>query len=293
MPPLSFQAAISRPCLGIALGLGLALCLTPPTGNLAHADDAPTAVATPTAPTAVEPAPAAPPGEPVIVHTWYDEAHTKVETEYRTIDGVVDGEIRFFSRSGALIATRNVVRGVRQGPERWYRPDGTLGTEVTWRDDKRNGPSLDFYPNGKVQIQESYVDDLRDGESRSYNEDGYLVTTCTFAKGVLQGPLRHYFDDGTLMDEVTLADGKREGVEKTFTRTGKVVRERTFAADIQVGPPRYWGLDGARLPDGPAPDPAAATTGDATRAATANAIDGGGAAPTPDVGGTNLLHRTH
>jgi hypothetical protein len=80
---------------------------------------------------------------------WYtDYNDQKIEARWRA--GVIDGPVKVYAKSGALLCELTVAAGKTQGVVRDLHPNGTLRRAELFKDGKETGPRIELTPDGKV-----------------------------------------------------------------------------------------------------------------------------------------------
>lgn len=111
------------------------------------------------------------------------------------------------------IARETWMKGVKNGPELTYYPNGQISEELHWKEGKKDGPWTQYYedgkkrltanysngllngkqtyffPNEKIKLVGNYINDLREGTWIHYEETGNLKGTEVFKNGVSEKPL--------------------------------------------------------------------------------------------------------
>jgi antitoxin component YwqK of YwqJK toxin-antitoxin module len=85
------------------------------------------------------------------------------------------------SREGVLVSCEAHAyrRWCEDGVQRSYFEDGARKSEVTYRQGKRQGPSLSWWPNGKPETVAEYADDKLT-RAKQWDKDGKLVSDDEF-----------------------------------------------------------------------------------------------------------------
>ncbi len=98
-------------------------------------------------------------------------------------NGILFGEsITYYPDSGNPAEIVFFKNGKKGGKLLKYFPDGTLMTESYYKDGLPDGTFVHYHMNGKVQIDGSYINGVQTGEWKYYNEDGNEVDAEEFKK---------------------------------------------------------------------------------------------------------------
>lgn len=95
----------------------------------------------------------------------------------------------------------------KDGVVKQYRPDGSIKTEITFKDGVKNGPAKSYYKNGKLRQEINYVNNVKDGPVVTYYENGKKYQVTPYANGQIEGKRLKYRMDGKLMAEVPYHNG--------------------------------------------------------------------------------------
>lgn len=110
------------------------------------------------------------------------------------------------------IARESWTKGIKNGLEITYYPNGQISEEFGWKEGKKDGPWTQYYedgkkrltanfmggllhgkqtyyyPNEKIKLVGNYINDLREGTWISYEETGNLKGTEVFKNGISDKP---------------------------------------------------------------------------------------------------------
>lgn len=114
---------------------------------------------------------------------------------------------------------------------------------------KRQGPSVWFHSNGKVQRTGSYENHEWTGRWWSFDDQGRLESSTAYVAGKEEGLSVNFYPDGKRRYEGFYAGGKLNGPSKTWTEEGelmgitvyrddKVVETKVFRHNIKVATPQ-------------------------------------------------------
>jgi antitoxin component YwqK of YwqJK toxin-antitoxin module len=122
-------------------------------------------------------------------------------------DGRKDGVEQSYDKSGkSLLQEIHWASGNKEGSERAWTADGTLLTDLNWKDGKRTGVFREI--EGKQTYERHYKDDLFDGPNR-------------------------VLENGSVMEETPFKMGRMEGIQ-TFYRFGEPEVVRTWSDNSVV-----------------------------------------------------------
>lgn len=93
------------------------------------------------------------------------------------------------------------------GVDRVYREDGSLYSEMAYKDKKLDGISKTYHSNGKVFREETYANDKKHGKSIQYYQDGTMHSETMYDNGRIEGIVKRYHKDGKLKAEAPFKKG--------------------------------------------------------------------------------------
>jgi antitoxin component YwqK of YwqJK toxin-antitoxin module len=183
------------------------------------------------------------------------------------------GAWKFYTSNGQLDVVGHFDdQGVRQGKWRWYNTLGGVKEEGDYDKGSLNGTYLEFYPNGKKQLESHYKDGQLDGAYEKYTAEGALIERKNYVGGLLDGkyetfyptgtdypeyiyayvrdsihgPVVQYYENGKVMFQVDFEMGQRRGIEKHFYPDGSPQRAYTYQNGQLNGPLVFYYQNGER-----------------------------------------------
>ncbi|MEI6683311.1 MAG: toxin-antitoxin system YwqK family antitoxin [Bacteroidota bacterium] len=209
---------------------------------------------------------------------YYPDGRIKLEIPF--VKGFEQGFGKEYATDGSIITLTEYKRGFivdrlrinrkdqggrRQG--RWFvfYESGNLHTEVTYKDDKKNGYLKEYAENGDLLKISKYVDDLLQPDAEEiqklevqneYYPDGKVRISAMFRNGVPEGITREYnaegiveksvlYKNGVVIGEgVIKDDGNRDGHWKDYYSDGSLKAEGNYDNGKQVGEWKYYHPNG-------------------------------------------------
>jgi len=114
------------------------------------------------------------------------------------------------------------------GVRKTYGEDGSLLSEINYKDSIRDGLARNYFRNGKVQTEVNYVKGVKEGESKSYYEDGGLYLVTPYVKGKRHGIQKKYYPGNKLMAEIPFEDNEQTtGLKEYSKTTGEMITKKT------------------------------------------------------------------
>jgi antitoxin component YwqK of YwqJK toxin-antitoxin module len=89
-------------------------------------------------------------------------------------NGVKNGECKFYN-DGKILSIMTCQNGKREGIATYYNADGSILKTETYKDDKKNGPSITYYPTSEVMEECQFANDILTGDLYRYNKKGKVI----------------------------------------------------------------------------------------------------------------------
>jgi antitoxin component YwqK of YwqJK toxin-antitoxin module len=213
-------------------------------------------------------------------YTRYFYREGKIKQEIPFIKGLEQGFGKEYGTDGTIITlteykkgfivdrlriNRRDGQGRKQG--RWYSfyENGNLKTEVTYKDDMKNGYLKEYSESGDLLKISKFVDDVIQPEAEEiqklevqneYYPNGKIKISAMFRNGVPEGLKREYTAEGNLEkaylykngviigEGIVKEDGNRDGQWKDFYSDGSLQAEGIYDNGKQIGEWKYYHLNG-------------------------------------------------
>jgi antitoxin component YwqK of YwqJK toxin-antitoxin module len=120
--------------------------------------------------------------------------------------------------------------GRRQGVWKSYTYYGYLLSEITYKDNKINGPVTIYYGvTGKVREKSNFFDGKKDGDYSSYFFSGQVMAEGEFDYGKKIGVWAYYYNStGETRMTGNYTSGKRDGDWKYYSSKGTLAKVVTY-----------------------------------------------------------------
>ena len=212
--------------------------------------------------------------------TRYYYTDGKIKQEIPFIKGQEQGFGKEFAPDGTIITLTEYKRGFivdrlrinrkdRTGRKQgnWYTfyDGGNLHTEITYKDDRKNGYLKEYAENGDLLKISKYADDQLQPDAEEiqklevqneYYPDGKIKISAMFRNGVPEGTTREYNSDGNVIksylykngvitgEGIIKEDGNRDGLWKDYYPDGKLKAEGNYDNGKQTGEWKFYHPDG-------------------------------------------------
>ncbi len=213
-------------------------------------------------------------------YTRYYWPDGKIKQETPFIKGLEQGFGKEFAFDGAIITLTEYKKGFivdrlrinrkdsygkKQGHWYTFYESGNLRTEITFKNDLKNGYFKEYNENGDLLKISKYVDDVIQPEAEEiqklevqneYYPDGKIKISAMFRNGVPEGLKREYKADGNIEkaylykngvitgEGIVKEDGNRSGHWKDFYPDGSLKAEGNYDNGKQIGDWKYYHANG-------------------------------------------------
>jgi antitoxin component YwqK of YwqJK toxin-antitoxin module len=110
------------------------------------------------------------------------------------------------------------VLGLAEGDGKWYK-ENSLEYEAHYEQDQLQGKTISYYYNGKKARETMYVDDKRNGNSDYFSPEGIFMYRIRYVDNTIKA--FSYFDkSGNMVPEIAVTDATTE--IKTYYSNGNV-----------------------------------------------------------------------
>ena len=179
--------------------------------------------------------------------TWQVEVYHVREGEPKRLTGQVNdrdylrgklvGNYSMYYPHGQLeMQVEQDGRGVQQGTQTRYYPDGKMSIRGTWRNGVQEGEEQTYHQNGKLIESRTYRNGARaDGLVETFDKDGKLRTRMTQVKGQTEGELLLFYPDGTVESRSLYVNGIQTGPSTSYFPDGKVHRTGNYVDGKPAG----------------------------------------------------------
>lgn len=213
-------------------------------------------------------------------YTKYYFPDGKIKKEIPFTKGLEQGFGKEYASDGTIVTLTEYKRGFivdrlrinrkdgngrKQG--RWctFYEQGALKTEITYRDDRKNGYFKEYAENGDLLRISKYIDDVVQQEAveiqktevqNEYYPDGNIRVSAMFRNGVPEGIKREYAADGhvekaylyknglIIGEGIVMEDGTRDGHWKDYYPDGALKAEGNYDKGRQTGEWKYYHANG-------------------------------------------------
>lgn len=138
---------------------------------------------------------------------YHERAKLAAEGYYK--DQKKDSVWTYYSDQGDYaVLQEHYKEGVLNGIARSYYPGGQVSQQITWKENKKDGPWILYFENGGIRSKGLYIDNSREGAYSTYYPDGTLQLEGQYHNNVADGNWNLYNEDGSLDFTFKYRDGE-------------------------------------------------------------------------------------
>ena len=187
--------------------------------------------------------------------TWLDKE--TVKESFR--DDIKEGYTRYYYPDGKLKQEIPFIKGLEQGFGKEYGPDGTIITLTEYKrgfivdrvrinrkdgNGRKQGRWCIFYEKGNLKSEVTYRDDKKNGYLKEYSENGDLLKISKYADDVLQPEAEEiqklevqneYYPDGKIRISAMFRNGIPEGIKREYAADGNVEKAYLYKNGVIIG----------------------------------------------------------
>jgi len=144
-------------------------------------------------------------------------AVTPASTPHR--GAVVDSEDQRLTRTNGVLT---LAGAPFTGIVETRTEDGALVERLPFREGRRDGLALAWYPDGAPRWERRFAHGRESGVHRGWYADGQIKFEERFTDGLVQGVAKEWFPDGTPYRAFTYVDGHEEGLQRMWYVDGEI-----------------------------------------------------------------------
>ncbi len=137
-----------------------------------------------------------------------------------------------FVASGCANNTESVQENVKV--KKSFYEDGTVRSELSFKDGKKNGVGITYYQNGEVRSEFNYVDGKKEGKNKNYYQEGGLSSDVNYSNDKKHGSYIKYYKTGVTYVDCYYENGKLHGERTVYSREGKVKSVMKYADGLPL-----------------------------------------------------------
>jgi antitoxin component YwqK of YwqJK toxin-antitoxin module len=110
----------------------------------------------------------------------------------------------------------NFENGKKEGISKLINKDGTVVSEIGYKNDEMNGEMRQYYPTGRLLSVWYYENDSQTGPFFSYYESGIKQLETNYKDGQINGKFVVFDEFGDRINECIYKDGKKHGKSLSY-----------------------------------------------------------------------------
>lgn len=181
-------------------------------------------------------------GKPYYTITYKKGIRIKV-VSYRSDGSVLNSQgsndgnfaCTFYYPGGEPKSEGKFVKGQWDGHWKYYSRYGKLIGESDWKNDQRQGKSLNYHASGSIKDESNYSEGDLEGYYASYYENGKMEQQGWMSGGQRQQRWLTYTQEGTVQLDYYYLNGKLLGLCTDYAYDGKVAYTATYDLDGNIG----------------------------------------------------------
>jgi antitoxin component YwqK of YwqJK toxin-antitoxin module len=151
-----------------------------------------------------------------------------------------EADATIFHPSGFPASKGKYIAQLREGKWQFFSADssGCLIGEENYKHNMKNGPSLKYYPNGRIAERVNYLNNLKNGEWLQCYQNGKPWIRSTYVNGKLNGKFEVWFETGIHEFSGVYKNNSRDGIWMIYNPDGtlryKAEYKDGFTTDRQI-----------------------------------------------------------
>ncbi len=136
--------------------------------------------------------------------------------------------------AGKLMLKKAFVKDLAEGPSIDYYADGTIESQVTFKNGNREGKFIAYDELGRKTREMNFFNNDITGKKILYFEDGKMDSYFTYLKDEYNGKSEVFHENGKLYKESNYEDDEIQGESTMFDEFGELIYKRTYHNDLLV-----------------------------------------------------------
>ena len=150
-------------------------------------------------------------------------------------------DAEFYHTNGLKAAKGKYINQLKEGRWQFFSSflEDYLISEEEYRNNRRNGLSVKYFPNKNPSEKLTYVNDVKTGEWLQYYASGKIFIRANFAAGKLQDKFSVYYEDGKPQYLGQYKNDIRDGIWVKYDRNGNEITRITYINGLAINPEIY------------------------------------------------------
>lgn len=121
-----------------------------------------------------------------------------------------------------------------EGLVKHHRSDGSLASEIQYKNKKKNGLAKGYYKNGKLKSEIEYAEDVQHGIAKMYYQNGNIYRETPYDMGKKDGVQKVYRENGKLLAEIPYKQDQLGVGTVEYTPEGKPKKQLPEIKVVQI-----------------------------------------------------------
>lgn len=151
-----------------------------------------------------------------------------------------EGLIKQYYDNGSIMSEVMYKDGVKNGRYRSWYDNGQLHGEGTYKNDSLVGAAVLYYKNGIKNSELAWNENHElHGPSRFWNESGILLDSGRYRNGKFEGRWWRYFGTGKLAQVKNFSNGLLDGISVDFKENGDTLKVSKYHLGALISTKNY------------------------------------------------------
>lgn len=184
-------------------------------------------------------------------YTFYQFLPAQLDDNYSTVNGIMmngKDQIPFTGRLKTDLGNRIEIYSYKDGKLDGLNvayQNGKIKEIGHWKDGMQNGVFKLYTEKGILVDEATFKNEKRDGITKQYYDDtGNIKVEVYYSEGVLNGLAKEYYQNKKLYREIIYSYGKKEGLTKEYYENGKTKIEMYYELDVPNGSYKMYDING-------------------------------------------------
>ena len=112
--------------------------------------------------------------------------------------------------------------------------DGTVKTQMSVTNGRKNGLTVIFFPNGKKNELRMYKNNLLHGTWETWNQQGQKTAEANYANDKKNGKWYVWDDNGVMRYDMTYFEGEKAGTWSMWNSKGELTGQKEYSLNPNV-----------------------------------------------------------
>lgn len=150
-------------------------------------------------------------------------------------------DVEFYHPNGLMASKGKYINQLKEGKWQFFSSvfEGYLISEEEYRNNRKNGLSVKYFPNKNPSEKLTWMNDVKTGEWLQYYTSGRIFIKANFVAGRLQDKYSVYYEDGKPQYLGQYKNDIRDGTWVKYDRNGREITKITYINGLVTNPDIY------------------------------------------------------